>query len=202
MPPFFIEENARTERPQTSISGPSTTAKSRCSVAGMTIKSHANLSASVLVLVALFIAMSGAASAAPDPSRGEKARGPNVVHFVYEKFHDPSDSHHVSANAYRTDRLTFNASYEGKRARAGSRYRRSITTHGFGLRREARHPWVSVNDRKLVRLVHESLFESGTARVRVRAHRDGVVDEVRVRLDLSECDQSPPTYPITCVVEL
>jgi hypothetical protein len=141
-------------------------------------------------------------AAAGDPSGKGQRRGPNVVQLSYEQTdHGVS----VQAYAYRTDVLRFRTSYEGEMETADSRYNRHITDTDIDARGEARHPWVLLRNRagKHVRqLIRESLHERGTAVVRILAHREGRVDDVRARINLSECSLDPPLYPVSCEVEV
>jgi hypothetical protein len=157
--------------------------------------------------LALAAAASALALAAPgaadDPKEGQR-RGPKVVQLQFSSGRGVGEKS-LQAYAYRTEVLRFRASYEGERATADSRYRENVTDTDIDARGEARHPWELLKrggGRQVLQMTRQSLRERGSAIVRVLAHGNGKLDDVRVRIELSECSQDPPLYPISCEVEV
>jgi hypothetical protein len=148
------------------------------------------------------VAIAPAAESGAD-GQGDR-RGPKVVQLQFSSGRGVGEKS-LQAYAYRTEVLRFRTSYEGERATGDSRYRPNVTDTDIDARREARHPWELLkrgDGKQVLKMTRQSLRESGEAVVRVRAHRDGRVDDVRVRIELSECSQDPPLYPISCEVEV
>ena len=142
--------------------------------------------------------------AAADPKEEGQRRGPKVVQLSFSSGRGVGEKS-LQAFAYRTEVLRFRTSYEGERATADSRYRPNVTDTDIDAKGEARHPWELLkkgDGKQVLKMTRQALRERGTAVVRVLAHRDGKLDDVRVRIKLSECSQDPPLYPISCEVEV
>ena len=148
------------------------------------------------MLTVCLLALAGAQA----PAAGGGA--PELVQLSYSE--EPGGSgydQHLGAHVKNADSVRFATGLNGVKARAGGRYKESVTDTDIN-HPEAKHPWVpSTGDgRKVVKLVREGLEENGRAVVRLRMKNGGTLEKARVVIDLSECDQSPPLYPVTCEV--
>ena len=154
----------------------------------------------ILVLAPLATIQSATASAYERPLAAAE-RPPRVIQLSYSESDDGSSPRRSRyAFSRRTDSLRFATRHGGVRATGRSRYKPQITDTDI-RGEEARHPWALVRKgggQRVLRLVHRSLRERGRAVVRVRAKRGGLLDDVRVRVDLSDCTRDPPLYPIDC----
>jgi len=160
------------------------------------------------VLVAVLIAsgvLAGAVVPPPPAGAQRSERPPKLIQLSYdESSGDIGPDRQLAAFARRTNSLRFATSYNEHRASAPGKYRPNITDtdiHG----EEASHPWIPDRDhggRRVVRLVHRSLFHRGFAKVSVHARSDDLVDAVRVRIDRSDCASDPPLYPVSCEVRV
>lgn len=128
---------------------------------------------------------------------------PELVQLSYSE--EPGGSgfdQHLGVHVKNADSVRFATGFNGAKARAGGRYKDSVTDTDIN-HPEAKHPWVpSTGDgRRVVKLVRAALEENGRAVVRLRMKNGGTLKKARVVIELSECDQSPPLYPVTCEVE-
>ena len=155
----------------------------------------------VSVAVLVCVGVWGATSVAAD--RADST--PNVIQLSYsETKGDTGADTFLGAFSRHTHAVHFYAQKNRIKSLAPGRYRSDITDtdiHG----RKARHPWVP--DRKeggggVISLVHHALHHSGAIKVRVRARRAGVVDDVRVRIARKHCTSDPPAYPLDCEVKV
>ena len=151
----------------------------------------------------LGVAAAGVAAAAAPPAE-RASHPPKVIQVSYDESNDGSSPRRslFAFVRYSTHSVDFATRYRGRTARARARYRRNVTDTDIHGRR-ARHPWALVREgggRRVLRLIHHSLKNRGFARVRTRARRGGLVDDVRVRIDVSKCAQDPPLYPLSCEV--
>ena len=157
-----------------------------------------NLKRLTTTLLALVAGLMGVALAA-QPALA--AKGPKLVQVYYAESDDGSSSpFDLEANGYRIDALRFTTRYRGERASGEAKLDNSVDTD---LNGEARHPWSLVrkgDGKRVIKLVHKQLFETGTAKVRVRARGDGEHLDQAVEIRLSECSQDPPFYPVSCTV--
>jgi hypothetical protein len=156
-----------------------------------------------LALLVLGFAVTCAAGAAGAPSE-RASRSPKVIQLSYDESNDGSSPRRAlyAFVRYAPDAVNFATRYHGHRATAKTRYRPNITDTDIRGER-ARHPWALVRKgggRRVLRLVHKALKQRGTAKVRTRARRDGLLDDVRLRIVLSKCAQDPPFYPVSCEV--
>jgi hypothetical protein len=159
------------------------------------------LTAWLVALVAL--ALTCAAGAAGAPSE-RASRAPKVIQLSYDESNDGSSPRRAlyAFVRYAPDAVNFATRYHGRRATAKTRYRPNVTDTDIRGER-ARHPWALVRKgggRTVLRLVHKALKQRGVAKVRTRARRDGLIDDVRLRIVLSKCAQDPPFYPVSCEV--
>ena len=127
---------------------------------------------------------------------------PELVQLSYSE--EPGGSgfdQHLGAHVKNADSVRFATGLDGVKARAGGKYRESVTDTDIN-HPEAKHPWVPAtgDGRKVVKLVREALEENARAVVRLRMRNGGALEKERVVIELSECDQSPPLYPVTCEV--
>ena len=128
-----------------------------------------------------------------------QARGgadPKVVQLSYYEDREDGRRYNLHAHAKRTEALAFSIRRAGHRIVAEARLNERLSD--TDLRGEARHPWVPKRDRaggRLIKTVADKLHANGKVRVRIRAKGDGGVDDVRVRILLSECSTDPPLYP-------
>jgi hypothetical protein len=131
------------------------------------------------------------------------AGGPELVQVSYEESDDGSSApFDLSAYGRGIDALRFTTRYDGRRAGGEARLDDSITD--TDLNGEARHPWKLIRrgeGKRVLKLVHDQLFETGVAKVRVRARGDGGRLDEAVEIQLAECSQDPPLYPVSCEVE-
>ena len=153
-----------------------------------------------LALVAALAAISAAVAIA---GPGGARQPPQLVQLSYAESDDGSSpKRSLYAFARRAASVKFVTRYDGDRARAGTRYRSSITDtdlHGH----DVRHPWALVRrdgGKRVLRLIHDALFERGSARVRVIARGGGNRVVTGVSIVLAECSQDPPFYPVSCEV--
>jgi hypothetical protein len=154
--------------------------------------------------VATSAALVAAAQAPAGKADGQGNRGPKVVQLQFSSGRGIGEKS-LQGYAYRTDVLRFRTSYEGERATADSRYRQNVADTDIDAKGEARHPWELLKKgggKQVIRMIRQSLRERGEAVVQIFAHRDGKVDDPRVRIELSECSEEPPIYPISCEVEV
>ena len=109
---------------------------------------------------------------------------------------------HLGAHVKNADSVRFATGFDGRKARASGRYRESITDTDIHDP-EAKHPWVPAGSagHKVVKLVRESLDENERATVRLRMKNGSQVEKERVVIELSECSQDPPLYPVSCDVK-
>jgi hypothetical protein len=157
-------------------------------------------------LVALIVATAVTGGAAAAGAGNERAsHPPKVIQISYDESNDGSSPRRAlyAFVRYSPDSVNFATRYHGRRATAKTRYRPNITD--TDIRGEkARHPWALVREgggRRVLRLIHKSLKQRGFAKVRTRARRDGLLDDVRTRIVLSKCAQDPPFYPVSCEVK-
>jgi hypothetical protein len=131
-------------------------------------------------------------------------RSPKVIQLSYsETKGDVGADTFLGAFSRHTHAVHFSAQKRRIKSSAPGRYRSDITDTDIHGRR-ARHPWVP--DRKeggggVINLVHHALHHSGAIKVRVRARKDGVVDDVRIRLNRDKCT-STPAVPLDCEVKV
>ena len=148
----------------------------------------------LMVLVALAMAIAAQPAAA--------AGGPSLVQVSYEESDDGSSPpFNLSAYGKKIDALRFTTRYGGERASGEAKLGNSVDTD---LNGEARNPWSLVRKgegKRVIKLVHKQLFETGAAKVRIRARGDGEHLDQTVEIRLSECSQDPPFYPVSCEVE-
>jgi len=135
-------------------------------------------------------------------AEGGGGGAPRLVQLSYSE--EPgAQGRDQSLGAYvkNADSVKFATGFDGEKARAGGRYRESVTDTDINDP-EAKHPWVPAtgDGRKVVRLVHDSLEANGRATIRLRMKNGGQRQKERVVIELSECDQDPPLYPVTCEV--
>jgi hypothetical protein len=146
----------------------------------------------VVILALGAVAVAGAAGGAK----------PKLVQLSYEESDDGSSPPKaLSAYFRRAELVKFVTRYDGDRATGGSRYNDSITD--TDLHGEARHPWRLIRrdgGKRVLKLIHAALVETGDARVKVIARGNGrrIVD--RVLIVLADCSQDPPFYPVSCEV--
>jgi hypothetical protein len=159
--------------------------------------------------LATLIASSIAVLAAAQATAGEQdgrggERGPKVVQLQFSSGRGVGEKS-LQAYAYRTEVLRFRTSYDGDRETADSRYRENVTDTDVDARGEARHPWEMLKKgggKQVIRMIRQSLRDRGVAVVRVLAHGGDKLDDPRVRIELSECSEDPPIYPISCEVKV
>jgi hypothetical protein len=157
-----------------------------------------------LAILVLASAVTCVAGAAGVPSE-RASRPPKVIQLSYDESNDGSSPRRAlyAFVRYSPDAVNFATRYHGRRATAKSRYRPNVTDTDIRGER-ARHPWALVREgggRRVLRLVHKALKQRGVANVRTRARRDGLIDDVRLRIVLSKCAQDPPFYPVSCEVK-
>ncbi len=135
----------------------------------------------------------------------ERAGGgsPKLVQLSYSE--EPgAQGHDQTLGAYvkNADAVKFATGFDGEKARAGGKYRDSVTDTDIN-HPEAKHPWVPAtgDGHRVVALVHDSLEANGRATVRLRLKNGGDVRKQKVVIELSECSQDPPLYPVTCEVK-
>jgi len=133
---------------------------------------------------------------------GAGGGSPKLVQLSYNE--EPgAQGRDTNLGAYvkNADSVKFATGFDGRKARAGGRYREAVTDTDINDP-EAKHPWIPAtgDGRKVVKLVHDSLEANGRATVRLRMKNGGEVEKERVVIELSECDQDPPLYPVTCEV--
>lgn len=149
----------------------------------------------LIVLVALAMAIAAQPAVAAD--------GPSLVQVSYEESDDGSSPpFNLSAYGKKIDALRFTTRYGGERASGEAKFNGSITD--TDLNGEASHPWSLIRKgegKRVIKLVHKQLFETGVAKVRIRARGDGEHLDQTVEIRLSECSQDPPFYPVSCEVE-
>jgi hypothetical protein len=134
------------------------------------------------------------------------SRPPREIQLSYDESNDGSSPRRALYAFVRhaTDSVKFAVRYHGRGATAGSRYKTQITDTDI-RGGKARHPWALIrkgSGGRVLRLIHKSLEQRGVAKVRIRARRDGLLDDVRTRIVLSECAQDPPFYPVSCEVRV
>jgi len=154
-------------------------------------------------LVVVFVVL-GAATAGGAPSSQRAKHPPQVIQVSYDESNDGSSPRRAlqAFVRYPTDAVTFATGYHGHRARGRTRYRPNITDTDIHGER-ASHPWALIRNgggRRVFRLIHRALRQRGFAKVRTRARRGALVDDVRLRIVLSRCTQDPPLYPVSCEV--
>ncbi len=153
-----------------------------------------------LALVAACAAIfAGGAIAGPGGSR----QPPKLVQLSYAESDDGSSpKRSLYAFARRAASVKFVTRYDGDRATAETRYRSHITDtdlHGH----DARHPWALVRKdggKRVLELIHDALFDHGSAKVRVVARGGGNRVATGFAIVLAECSQDPPLYPVSCEV--
>jgi len=157
-------------------------------------------------LVALIVASAVTSGAEAAGAQNERAsHPPKVIQISYDESDDGSSPHRAlqAFVRYSPDSVNFATRYHGRRATAKTRYRPNVTD--TDIRGEkARHPWALIREgggRRVLRLIHKSLKQRGFAKLRTRARRDGLLDDVRTRIVLSKCAQDPPLYPVSCEVK-
>jgi hypothetical protein len=159
----------------------------------------------VALLLALVLAYTLASAVeAAGASKGGGSRPPKVIQVSYDESNDGSSPRRALYAFVRhpTDSVRFATRYHGRRATGDARYRSNITDTDIRGQR-AKHPWALIREGgggRVLRFIHRSLGQEGIANVRVRARRDGALDDVRVRIVRSQCAQDPPLYPLTCEV--
>ena len=152
-----------------------------------------------MVLIVASAVTGGAAAAG-----GQNARPPKVIQLSYDESDDgssPSRSLYAFVR-HPTDSVRFVTRYHGRTATAETRYKPQITDTDI-RGRKARHPWALIRKgggKRVLSFIHKSLERRGVAKVRTRARRDGLLDDVRARIVLAECAQDPPLYPVSCEV--
>jgi hypothetical protein len=156
----------------------------------------------VAALLALAAEVTGAEAAGAPSERGSSP--PKVIQLTYEESDDGSTPHRALQAYVRhsPDSVSFATRYHGRRATGKTRYEPNITDTDIRGER-AQHPWALIRKgggKQVFRLIHTSLENRGIAKVRTRARRGGSVDNVRMRIVLSECAQDPPFYPLSCEV--
>jgi hypothetical protein len=129
---------------------------------------------------------------------------PKVIQLSYAESDDGSSPSRALYAFVRhsTDSVRFVTRYHARTATAGARYKPQITDTDI-RGKKARHPWTLIRrdgGKRVLSFIHKSLERRGVANVRTRARRDGLLDDVRVRIVLSECAQDPPLYPVSCEV--
>jgi hypothetical protein len=132
------------------------------------------------------------------------APGPKLVQVTYEESNDAGEAPmDLAAHFKDADAVRFTTRYDGERASGEARYIENISD--TDLNGEAQHPWSLVrkgDGKRVAKLVHESLFERGVAKVRIRARGDGEHYDGAVEISLAgDCSQDPPLYPLTCQVK-
>ena len=137
-------------------------------------------------------------------AQAEDPRGapPKLVQLSYDE--EPGGTGHdtnLGAHVKNATAVRFATGFDGEKARAGGKYRDEVTDTDINDP-EAKHPWrpATGDGHKVVKLVHDSLEENGRAVVRLRMKNGGQVKKARVVIELSECSQDPPLYPVTCEV--
>ena len=151
----------------------------------------------VLVGVALAAVALAAGSGAAAGSK------PKVVEVYYAESDDGSSANRRFEMAIRrAEAVRYATRYQGRHARAAAEYKTHSDT-GYGG--DAAHPWRAVagaGGKKLKRLIHDALTETGRAKVRVNARGDsGGRLRQRIEIVLADCAQDPPFYPISCTVK-
>jgi hypothetical protein len=129
-------------------------------------------------------------------------RAPKLVQLSYEESNDGSSPPKaLSAFFRRAEAVKFVTRHDGARARGDSRYNQSITD--TDLHGEASHPWRLIRrggGKRVLRLIHRSLVDTGEAKVRVIARGNGRRTVDKVLITLADCAQDPPLYPVSCEV--
>ena len=127
---------------------------------------------------------------------------PKLVQLSYEESDDGSSPPKaLSAFFRRAERVRFFTGFREDRAGAPARYVESITD--LDLHGEARHPWRLIRrdgGNFVLKLIHASLEQRGDARVKVIARNDGRRTVDRVLIELADCAQDPPLYPVSCEI--
>ena len=124
------------------------------------------------------------------------AKGPKLVQVCYAETSDgSSEPFDLEANGYNIDALRFTTRYGGERASGEAKLDNSTDTD---LNGEARHPWSLIrkgDGKQVIKLVHAQLFETGVAKVRIRARGDGDHLDQAVEIRLADCSQRPALLP-------
>ncbi len=127
---------------------------------------------------------------------------PKLVQLSYEESDDGSSQPKaLSAFFRRAEGVKFVTRHDGHRARGDSRYSESITD--TDLNGEASHPWRLIRrggGKRVLKLIHRSLVDTGKAKVRVIARGNGRRTVDNVVIALADCAQDPPLYPVSCEV--
>jgi hypothetical protein len=156
----------------------------------------------VVASVAVVVCMAIWGAASVGASRADHS--PDVIQLSYSETRgDVGADKFLGVFSRHTHAVHFSAQKRRVKSAAPGRYRPDITDtdiHG----RKARHPWVpnrKEGGQGVIALVHHALHHSGAIKVRVRARKAGVVDDVRVRLSRKHCT-STPAYPLDCEVKV
>ncbi len=136
------------------------------------------------------------------PASAARGGPPKLVQLSYHE--EPGAMGHdlnLGAHVKNATAVKFATGFDGEKARAGGKYREEVTDTDIN-HPEAKHPWrpATGDGQRVTKLVHDALEENGVAVVRLRMRNGGQLEKARVVIELSECHQNPPLYPVTCEV--
>jgi hypothetical protein len=134
-----------------------------------------------------------------------QAAGPKLVQLSYEHSRDGSSKHfNLSAYSHRTDSVRFVVRRHHESVAAPGRYNDHVTDTDLHPE-DASHPW-EVDRRhggkQVLKAVRSSLKRKGMATVRVIARREDARDKAKVIINVADCTQDPPFYPLSCEIGL
>jgi hypothetical protein len=157
------------------------------------------------LLLCASVAMLGGLLFSASTTAASADHSPRVILLDYgEAAGDVGPDRNLDAFARGTNALRFSISYNGHHAAAPGRYHRDVTN--TTLHGRAKHPWKpnrKQGGQRVIRLVHQALFDRGWVRVKLRARAHGSARSFRVRIDRStDCVSDPPQYPISCQVKV
>jgi len=155
----------------------------------------------IATIVACLLGLFGSLVVAGEAS----AAGPKLVQLSYDHSRDGSSKHfNLSAYARRTDSVRFVVRRHHESIAAPGRYNDHITDTDLHPE-EASHPWEidrRHGGKQVLKAVRSSLQRRGMATVRVIARRGDARDKAKVIINVADCTQDPPLYPLSCEIGL
>ena len=135
-----------------------------------------------------------------------QAAGPRLYQLSYEHSRDGSSKRfNVSAYAHHADSVRFITRRNHDPLAATGRYNDSITDTNLPAPPDARHPWEidrQNGGKQVLKAIRSSLKRRGEATVRVIARRGDARDKAKVTIEVADCSQDPPLYPLSCEIGL
>jgi hypothetical protein len=147
----------------------------------------------------VLVAVAGQPIAPAARGQGE-SRPPKVVGLIYGEGGDTSPLKRLSASTRHTRSLKFATRFDGERAVAPART--PVAVCGRADPCQTWQPIRREGGKAVIQLIHQSLEQTGEAKVRVRARRKTQLDDVHVLIVDAECHHEPPIYPRSCVIEV